>query len=450
MIERVVVLSDDAVESGGAAGIALRSVRLLAARGIPVTVLNGSQEAEALARVPGVTQHALGAQSLTGGARAAAAVRGVYSPDAARFVDRWIRENDTPGTVYHLHNWHKVLSPSVFRPLGRVADRLAMTAHDYFLVCPNGGQFDFQAGSACERVPMSGACLATQCDRRHYGHKLWRAARQAVRQRVIDLARTRATVVAVHDGMLPYLARGGIAPDRTVVVRNPVTPWRATRVRAEENRECLFVGRLEKDKGVDVVAAAAREAGVPLRIVGDGPLKDALLREHPEAQVMGWRSPEEIAGLVGRARLLIVPTRWRETFGLVTLEAVMSGLPVLVSRHALIAREVAELGCAETCDPYDRAGISAALARLAADDGAVRGMSLAGAQRARALAPTPEAWCDELLALYGRILATAGRPATGGARRDPRPPLADGRRGPGAGPLRGAAAVPAEAGHPHP
>ncbi|MDG9415076.1 hypothetical protein OLF88_11515, partial [Streptococcus pneumoniae] len=79
-----------------------------------------------------------------------------------------------------------------------------------------------------------------------------------------------ATVVAVHEGMRPYLARGGIGAERVAVLRNPVVPWRSERVRAERNREILYVGRLERNKGVDVVAAAAREAGLPLRIVGDG------------------------------------------------------------------------------------------------------------------------------------------------------------------------------------
>ena len=405
MIERVVVISDDAVESGGAAGIALRSVRMLSARGLPVTVLNGS--ADPGLDLPGLEMRSLGGQALLEGNRAAAALRGLYSRPAGRFVADWIARNDTPGTVYHLHNWHKVLSPAIFPPLRRVADRLVMTAHDYFLVCPNGGQFDFRNGGVCERVPLSLGCLATNCDRRHYAHKLWRAGRQAIRNAAIDLARGPATVVAVHEGMRPYLARGGIGAERVAVLRNPVVPWRSERVRAERNREILYVGRLERDKGVDVVAAAAREAGLPLRIVGDGPLRAELARDYPEAVLMGWRKPAEIAALVEEARLLVVPTRWRETFGLVTLEAVMSGLPVLVSRHALIAQEVVDLGCGEACDPDDRGSLAAQMRRLGGDDLQVRWMSESGFYRARDLAPLPEAWCEGLLALYRGKLAAA-------------------------------------------
>ena len=411
MIERVVVISDDAVESGGAAGIALRSVRMLRDRGIPVTVLNGSGGERSALGDAGIELHSLGSRSLLQGSRGTAAIRGLFNRAALGFIDRWIRENDSPGTVYHLHNWHKVLSPSVFLPLKRVAGRLAMTAHDYFLVCPNGGQFDFPRGEACERVPNSLGCVATNCDRRHYAHKLWRAGRHTVREAMIDLARTPATVVAVHEGMRTYLERGGVAPDRIAVLRNPVVPWRTERVTAERNRDVLFVGRLERDKGVDVIAAAARAAKVPFWVIGDGPLKEELSRTYPEIRMMGWRSPAEIAVLVQTARLMVVPTRWRETFGLVTLEAAMSGVPVLVSRQALIAPEVVDIGCAETCDPNDAAALAVQLGRLATDDLHVRRMSEAGYHHAPALAPTPEAWCDGLMALYEAKLSagTASR-----------------------------------------
>lgn len=126
--------------------------------------------------------------------------------------------------------------------------------------------------------------------------------------------------------------------------------------------------------------------------------------------MMGWRTAPEIAAFAARARALVVPTTWRETFGLVTLEAAMSGLPVLISRHALISDEVERLGCGRTCDPYDVDGLAAALVNLASDDAGVRSMSERGFEAAPTLAPTPAAWCDALIALYDRTLRSATAP----------------------------------------
>lgn len=408
VIDRVVIVSDDAVESGGAAAIALASARLLRARGIPVTILNGSSDADDIGRKLDVEIVSLGSSQLLDGNLAASAVRGLFNVAALRFAREWIAANDTPRTVYHVHNWHKVLTPSIFSALNGVASRLFLSAHDYFLVCPNGGQFRYPEEVVCELKPMSAACIRNNCDRRHYAHKLWRVARQAVRERVMDLGRTQATVLAVHEGMVGYLTRGGVAASSIKVLRNPVVPWRDARVTAERNRDVFFVGRLEKDKGVDMVAAAARKAGATLRIIGDGPLREKLKQDHGEAELLGWRSRAEIAELIGSARLLVVPTRWRETFGLVTLEALMSGVPVLVSRLALICDELVRLGCAQSCDPYDEATLASAIATLGEDDDRIREMSEAGFDRTRNLAPTPDAWCDALVRLYEEKLASVG------------------------------------------
>jgi glycosyltransferase involved in cell wall biosynthesis len=414
MIDRLVVINDDATDSGGAAAIALQGARMVASRGIKVTLLHGSSTPSP--EIPGVEIISIGTQSILEGPTASAAIRGLYNPLARRFINDWITANDTTDTVYHLHNWHKILSPSVFRPLRRVSSRLALTAHDYFLACPNGGQFDYQRDEPCNRRPLSFGCLSTNCDRRHYAHKLWRVARQIMRVAIINLSRTDATVIAVHEGMIPYLQRGGI-PERSIrVVRNPVIPWTSARIEAETNQEILFVGRLERDKGIDVIAAAARAAGMQLRIIGDGPLAETLARLHPEAIQLGWRKTAEIGALASHARLAVVPTRWRETFGLVTLEAVMSGLPVLVSRHALIAKEIVELGCGETCDPGDVDSLTAQLRRLNGDGDAVKRMSDTAYRYARTLAPTATVWCDQLLDLYESILV---RSHTGRAKMIP-------------------------------
>ena len=44
------------------------------------------------------------------------------------------------------------------------------------------------------------------------------------------------------------------------VLPNPVTSWSAERVAAEDNRQALFVGRMEKTKGIDLAAEACRRA----------------------------------------------------------------------------------------------------------------------------------------------------------------------------------------------
>ncbi len=409
-IERVVVINDDSVPSGGAAGIMLASLRQLRERNVPVTLLTGDDGSDPQLARMGVDVVSLAGQHILEGNRADAALRGLYSRKTARLLEQWIEANDTPGTVYHLHNWHKVLSASAFVPLRRVAARLVLSAHDYFLACPNGGYFNFQRGQACDLKPMSPACLASQCDKRNYAHKLWRVGRSAVRQIALNLSDTPATVLAVHDGMIPLLERGGIDCRAIRVLRNPVTPWRSARVEAERNRIFLFVGRLEEDKGVTLLARVARAVGAPVRIVGTGPLEPELKRTFPELELTGWKSKEDIAELCGQARALLMPSRWRETFGLVAIEAAMSGIPIIASRAALITDDLVRLGVGIDCAADDADALAQAMTELAADDHAVARMSHRGFENARLLAPTPEDWGNELIAIYqGKLAASPKR-----------------------------------------
>jgi glycosyltransferase involved in cell wall biosynthesis len=405
--DRVVIINDASRVRGGATSIALSNAHALGLRGVPVTFISGDdgptdQPGEAL-----VDFAAIGSHHLLDGSRMAATLRGVYNIKAERFLSEWIADSDTPRTVYHLHGWSKILSPSIFRSLNRVSSRLVIHAHDFFLTCPNGGYFDFQNHRPCTLKPLSASCLISHCDRRNYAHKLWRSARLEVRRVLLDPSRTR--FIAVHDGMLPLLERGGIPRERLTVLRNPIVPWRARRIHAEGNKTFLFIGRLEEDKGISHLAQAARRAGVPLRVVGLGPLGPTLQRGFSEVEFVGWKSHREIAELCADVRAFVMPTRSRETFGLAILEALTSGLPVIVSDHALMAPEIVGLGLGLSCDPNDVEGMAEKLSQLAKDDASVASMSRKAHANAFRLAPTLEQWTDELLKTYAGLLAKGER-----------------------------------------
>lgn len=401
-LDRVVIISDDAVESGGAAMIALASIRSFRARGLPVTALIAEDGEDPVLRDMAVDVLHLGGRHILQGSRVHASLRGLYDSSLRRGLEAWIDANDTERTVYHLHNWHKALSPSVFAALRRVEDRLVLTAHDFFLACPNGGYYNYRLDQVCDLTPMSRACLSTACDKRHIAHKAWRSVRHAIRGHTLDLGKSTATVVAVHDGMVPLLERAGIARTAIDVVRNPIVPWHETPISAERNRLVLFVGRLEHDKGIDLLLEAARRANAPLRVVGDGPLREALQSLYPEAEFLGRLDRAGLSKASIDARLVVVPTRVRETFGLVALEGLMSGIPLVTSSSALIANEVTRLGMAVAVPPGDIEALAGVLTSLQHDDATVARMSRAAGAGARALAPTPAEWCDTLLALYRR------------------------------------------------
>ncbi|NMN03564.1 MULTISPECIES: glycosyltransferase family 4 protein [unclassified Novosphingobium] len=419
-IDRIVVINDLARPMGGASALALASARAFRAQGHAVTLLAGDTGDDGSLAAAGIACVALGQGRLLSRPRIEATLAALWNRSAARMVSRWIATHDTPRTVYHLHGWLQILSPAVFHALAPVRDRLVISAHDFFLACPNGAFADLKTGRPCPLVPLSRACVMADCDRHSRSHKLLRVVRHAIQTRVFDPAHA-PPVLAIHAAMAPLLARAGIPADAIHALPNPVEPWSATRIPAEENREVLFVGRLEETKGPDLAAAAARAAGVPLRLVGSGAMEPMLRARHPEARFSGRLSPAEIARVARRARLLVMPSRYPEPYGLVAMEAARSGLSVILPGTALLADDMVRHGAGVAIDPRDTAGFAQHLAALAQDDARVRAMSEAAFALPDDLALSPNAWIARLLDFYAARLAASavsGGPAPYPARED--------------------------------
>lgn len=407
---RIVVVNDDSIARGGTAVLAVMSAKALAARGHEVIWLCGDAGANPSLAEAGIEVVALGSRPLLDLPARAALVSGVHNAPAARMIRAFLAERDTPDTVYHVHSWAQIFSPALFPALAPVGKRALLHAHDMFLACPNGVFMDYRKNQPCTRRPVSAACVATHCDKRSYAQKLWRVARGARVIRALGDLSGWGGIVVIHPAMKAKLARAGYPEARMHTVRNPVVPFSATRIRAEDNRGLLYVGRLEADKGVGELASAAARAGVPLTLVGEGPMRAEISARYPAARLAGWVDKAGIAPFAAEARALVMPSRHPEPFALVIAEAAASGLPVLAADTAAMAAEVEAAGLGFAFDVFDPASFDAAIGRIMALPAAeVAAMSARGFSGEVALGTTQDGWIDGLEAQYARVLADAGR-----------------------------------------
>lgn len=404
-IERVVVIHDFSTPEGGAGVLALESIRQYRSRGLPVTLMTGegrTPELEAL----GVSVVGLNAKPLLEVSAMEALRQGYHNADAEALVRDWIAAHDTSQTVYHLHNWSQMLSPSIMRPLRAVADRCVVTCHDFFNACPNGAFMHFPTFSPCELKPGSFACFKSKCDRRSRLHKIWRFARHRHLEDMAAFGGHNHTFTFIHDKMKDRFQCAGFAGKDCITIPNPVRAWTKSRIAAEQNSGFLFVGRVTSDKGADIALTAAAETEQPLTVVGDGELAKSAAAFYPNATFAGWKQPEEIAEIAKTARALIVPSRVSEPFGLVILEAAMSGLPVIVTKNAYLAGDVERLGFGQSFDPGKKETLKAALSKFAKDDELVAQMSQAGHETAQTLCHTPDSWAACFLDVFaGKLQA---------------------------------------------
>lgn len=95
----------------------------------------------------------------------------------------------------------------------------------------------------------------------------------------------------------------------------------------EPGPSLLVVCELVRHKRVHVALEAARRAGLPITVVGDGPERAVLEQEFPQAHFAGRAGDEELAQMYAQARAVIVPSP--EEFGITAVEAQAAGRPVI-------------------------------------------------------------------------------------------------------------------------
>lgn len=403
-IDRIVVLHDYSTARGGASTLAVEAVRQYRKLGLPVTMFTGEAENDSLRKI-GAETVALGAKPLLEDSLFSALAQGFHREETAKRLSAWIAGNDTPNTVYHMNNWSQTLSPSVFSPLRDVAARTVITCHDYFNTCPNGAFLHFGRSKPCELKPLSLACTLSQCDRRSTLHKAWRVARQHRLNAVADFGRLPYTFSFIHERMQDRFEQAGFPVQNATVIRNPVQPWTKKRINAEKNSGFLFVGRIGREKGADLALEATAREDLKLTLVGRGELVESGQEKYPHAKFTGWVPRNKIFNYARWARALIVPSRWAEPFGLVILEAAMSGLPVIISDQASLAEEIEDNGFGKRFSVNDTDSLIETLKLFAANDDYIKRMSEAGFTSAHQLCHSPESWAQAHIGLFDKILS---------------------------------------------
>lgn len=115
----------------------------------------------------------------------------------------------------------------------------------------------------------------------------------------------------------------------------------------ERNRdlEIAFVGRLVSDKGIDTLLNALillkeKDKLCPkLTIIGEGPEREALKAIIEKSNIStqinlaGSYTGEKLVSLLNRHQLLVVPSKWKEPFGIVALEGLACGCDLIVSKN---------------------------------------------------------------------------------------------------------------------
>lgn len=249
--------------------------------------------------------------------------------------------------------------------------RYFVTIRDYWPVCICG-RSTYRTGALCSRGDF------TRCSR-HDG--LWKGlaaplvypwfeARMRERLQLMQKAQRIFCISHyVRQQLVPFFE-----PEKLDVLPNFAEEIAAPALPDLPDRFLLFVGRLEENKGAQLLPQILQDSGarLPLVVVGEGslraPLEEECARRGQDVRFCGYREYPEMLQILARCELVLFPSQWAEPLGRVLIEAAMMGKAAVAFSHPgghldIVERERTGL-LADSPGAF-----AAAVARLISNDG---------------------------------------------------------------------------------
>ncbi|MBA2480670.1 MAG: glycosyltransferase family 4 protein, partial [Planctomycetes bacterium] len=234
---------------------------------------------------------------------------------------------DLDGEVLHVHNPWPLLTYGVFEAAHEAGLPTVQTLHNARLIATNN-RFH---GSHGQRRPQGADDLLhlRRLASQHgsplvnalYNRALRAYWKRGVPQGCVD------AYICLTEFHRRLMALAGL-PDERLVVKPNFLDHRGP-IGVEPGDYALFVGRLSPEKGADVLVRTWAGIGLPLKVVGAGPLA-GVVAATPGAEYLGPKPQDEVLRLMAGARYLVISSTGYEGFPLVLVEALASGTPCLV------------------------------------------------------------------------------------------------------------------------
>ncbi|SEC09671.1 glycosyltransferase [Streptomyces sp. KS_5] len=321
--------------------------------------------------------------------------------------------------VVHVHNVFPLLSPAVLAACADAGVPAVATLHNYTQVCPPGTlQRD---GRPCTECVGSAAPLPA------VRHGCYRGSCLATVPLAVSMSVNRRRwwsgverFLCISAAQRDVLVRAGMPAERLVVKHNFVPDPDDRRSGAGEH--VLYLGRLAEAKGVRLLMtawdelAAAGGVGVPLVIAGTGPLEQevtAWAAGRDDVRYAGLYDTAECRKAIARSVAVVAPSTWLEAFGLVVVEAMAAGVPVVAAGHGAFVELVEDGVTGLLHRPGESGSLASCIRRIAAGPDRNREMGRA-ARRRYELGFSPAVGLERLVEEYRTAIAGRSAQARGG------------------------------------
>ena len=274
--------------------------------------------------------------------------RGIYSFEAKNKVNALVKK--TGPDIAHIHNIRYQLTPSILPALKRHNLPIVMTVNDYKLLCPAHTLFsNKRICHDCQGLRYYNAVFR-RCFKDSYSYSLLVAMEMYLNK----LSRIYEKNVDIFIAPSIFLKNKMIEfgfDSRKISILPYFIETDDYAVSSENRGYFVYLGRLEKTKGVDILLNAIQKSGIAkkyeLKIIGDGTEKENLMQYCVDNGInnikfYGFLPQDQVKDIIKYSIMTIVPSVWYEVFGIIILESFAMGKPVIASRIGGIPEVVTE------------------------------------------------------------------------------------------------------------
>jgi len=253
-----------------------------------------------------------------------------YNPSSSSLLEEKI--NSFNPDIVHIHNFFPIASPSIFYVANKKNIPVVMTLHNYRLICPNA--MFFREGRVCENCisksfsldgVMYGCYRDSKLQTLFLATMTWLHKKNGTWKNRID------KYIALTDfAKNKFLNSSLNLNDFKIEIKpNFVVDYG---FELEKEEYCLFVGRLSKEKGIDILLNAFQNSSRKLQIIGSGPMLETVeeySKKYDNIEYLGFQSIDFIIGKLKKAKALIFTSIWFEGMPMTILESFSTGTPVI-------------------------------------------------------------------------------------------------------------------------
>ena len=252
---------------------------------------------------------------------------GVFDHKVYKSFCSFLKSFSPLDTIIHIHGWSHSLSSSILKASNKLHFKRVITLHDYFVACPNGGFLNYKTNQICKLKPLSSACIRCNCDKRSYIQKLWRVLRQKKQRKYLSQKENFIYLSELSKSVI----MNSYPRAHFFYYPNKISRFNYMSSGTMRGNSFLYMGRLSKEKGINLFCEAIKKGNYEGIVIGDGELKKVLQEKYPNIQFTGWLNNREIEKLLPKIRALIFPSMWYEVSPLVIPEMLSANIPCIVS-----------------------------------------------------------------------------------------------------------------------